>query len=358
LTLDTLDTSGPNTGSTHLLEVRNLATRFATADGYVQAVDGVSFHIDEGEILGLVGESGCGKSVTSLSVMRLIPNPPGEITDGQVLFEGTDLQQISEREMRRVRGGSIGMIFQEPMTSLNPVLTIGRQITEAFEIHLDLKGKAARNRAVEILNRVGLPDPARKFDDYPHQLSGGQRQRAMIAMAISCNPRLLIADEATTALDVTIQAQILELLQSLCDEFKMALLIITHNLGVVARYAQRVAVMYAGKIIESGTADEIYAAPQHPYTIGLLGSVPRLDASARDRLTSIEGEIPDLANLPAGCAFEPRCRWAVDRCRVESPVQIPVRPSPGRIAVGSDHQVACWESENIAAGTAMERQPS
>jgi oligopeptide/dipeptide ABC transporter ATP-binding protein len=180
----------------------------------------------------------------------------------------------------------------------------------------------------------------------------------MIAMAISCNPRLLIADEATTALDVTIQAQILELLQSLCDEFKMALLIITHNLGVVARYAQRVAVMYAGKIIESGTADEIYAAPQHPYTVGLLGSVPRLDASARDRLTSIEGEIPDLANLPAGCAFEPRCRWAVDRCRVESPVQIPVRPSPGRIAVGSDHQVACWESENIAAGTAMERQPS
>jgi oligopeptide transport system ATP-binding protein len=354
----TLDTLAENDGSTHLLEVRNLATRFATADGYVQAVDGVSFHIDEGEILGLVGESGCGKSVTSLSVMRLIPTPPGEITDGQVLFEGTDLQQISEREMRSVRGGSIGMIFQEPMTSLNPVLTIGRQITEAFEIHLDLKGSAARNRAVEILNRVGFPDPSRRFDDYPHQLSGGQRQRAMIAMAISCNPRLLIADEATTALDVTIQAQILELLQSLCDEFKMALLIITHNLGVVARYAQRVAVMYAGKIIESGTADEIYAAPQHPYTKGLLASVPRLDASARDRLTSIEGEIPDLADLPAGCAFEPRCRWAVDRCRVESPVQVPVRPSQGRGAAGTDHQVACWESENIDAGTDLERQLS
>jgi oligopeptide transport system ATP-binding protein len=335
--------------SSHLLEVRDLATGFSTADGYVQAVDGVSFHIDEGETLGLVGESGCGKSVTSLSVMRLVPNPPGEITSGEVLFEGRDLQQITESEMRRVRGGSIGMIFQEPMTSLNPVLTIGRQITEALEIHLDLKGKAARVRAVETLARVGLPDPDQQFDDYPHHLSGGQRQRAMIAMAISCNPRLLIADEATTALDVTIQAQILELLQSLCEEFRMALLIITHNLGVVARYAQRVAVMYAGKIIESGTADEIYAAPRHPYTAGLLGSVPRLDATSGARLTSIDGEIPDLANLPDGCAFAPRCQWAVERCRIESPV---LGPS------GTPHTAACWEQDRITGDLTAERLSS
>jgi oligopeptide/dipeptide ABC transporter ATP-binding protein len=271
--------------------------------------------------------------------MRLVPSPPGEITAGSVLFEGRDLRGISEREMRRVRGGSIGMIFQEPMTSLNPVLTIGRQITEALELHLALKGRAARDRAVEILSRVGLPDPSRRFDDYPHHLSGGQRQRAMIAMAISCNPKLLIADEATTALDVTIQAQILELLQSLCEEFRMALLIITHNLGVVARYAQRVAVMYAGRIIESGTADEIYSGPRHPYTKGLLSSVPRLDAAASTRLTSIEGEIPDLANLPEGCAFAPRCRWAVDRCRVEPPAL--VSPNGG-------HQAACWEQDRIS----------
>jgi len=323
----------------HLLEVRGLATRFSTAEGYVQAVDGVSFHIDQGETLGLVGESGCGKSVTSLSVMRLIPNPPGEITAGNVLFEGRDLQGISEREMRRVRGGSIGMIFQEPMTSLNPVLTIGRQITEALELHLGLKGRAARERAVEILSRVGLPDPSQRFDDYPHHLSGGQRQRAMIAMAISCSPRLLIADEATTALDVTIQAQILELLQSLCEEFRMALLIITHNLGVVARYAQRVAVMYAGKIIESGTADEIYSGPRHPYTKGLLSSVPRLDAAASTRLSSIEGEIPDLTHLPEGCAFAPRCRWAVDRCRVEP---------PALVSSNGGHMVACWEQDRIS----------
>ena len=335
--------------SRHLLDVRDLATRFATAEGYVQAVNGVSFHIDEGEILGLVGESGCGKSVTSLSIMRLVPNPPGEITRGSVLFEGRDLQRISEREMRRVRGGSIGMIFQEPMTSLNPVLTIGRQITEAIEVHLDLKRASARNRAVEILDRVGLPDPRRRFDDYPHQLSGGQRQRVMIAMAISCNPRLLIADEATTALDVTIQAQILELLQSLCEEFRMALLIITHNLGVVARYAQRVAVMYAGKIIETGAADQIYSAPRHPYTAGLLSSVPRLDAAVGARLTPIEGEIPDLANLPPGCAFEPRCRWAVDRCRAESPGLIHVEPG---------HDAACWEYERVALDLAANRQRS
>ncbi|MDA1256219.1 MAG: ABC transporter ATP-binding protein [Chloroflexi bacterium] len=340
-------TAGHTSG--HLLEVRDLATRFATAEGYVQAVDGVSFHIDEGETLGLVGESGCGKSVTSLSVMRLVPSPPGEITGGEVLFEGRDLLTISDRQMRLVRGGSIGMIFQEPMTSLNPVLTIGRQITEALEIHLDLKGAGARGRAVEILHRVGLPDPGQRFDDYPHQLSGGQRQRAMIAMAISCNPRLLIADEATTALDVTIQAQILELLESLCDEFRMALLIVTHNLGVVARYAQRVAVMYAGKIVELGTADEIYASPSHPYTVGLLGSVPRLDAGVDARLTPIEGEIPDLTNLPPGCAFEPRCRWAVERCRVEPPVLTSVRPG---------QSAACWEHETVTADVAAERQRS
>ena len=337
------------TESSHLLEVRDLATGFVTAEGYVQAVDGVSFHIDEGEILGLVGESGCGKSVTSLSIMRLIPDPPGQITGGSVLFEGRDLLKIPERQMRQVRGGSIGMIFQEPMTSLNPVLTIGRQITEAIEVHLDLKGRSARNRGIEILDRVGLPDSGRRFDDYPHQLSGGQRQRVMIAMAISCNPRLLIADEATTALDVTIQAQILELLQSLCEEFRMALLIITHNLGVVARYAERVAVMYAGKIIESGPADAIYAAPRHPYTAGLLSSVPRLDAPVGARLTPIEGEIPDLTNLPPGCAFEPRCRWAVERCGVDSPGLIEAEPG---------HYAACWEHETVAADLAADRRQS
>lgn len=336
---NSIQISNSSARSEHLLDVRELSTRFATPDGYVQAVDNVSFYVDEGETLGLVGESGCGKSVTSLSVMGLVPSPAGEIVSGSVMLQGRDLRLVPDSEMRKVRGGEIGMIFQEPMTSLNPVLTIGRQITEALEIHLSLKGHAARERAVEMLARVGLPDPGKRFDDYPHQLSGGQLQRAMIAMAICCNPRLLIADEATTALDVTIQAQILELLQSLCEEFRMALLIITHNLGVVARYAQRVAVMYAGKIIEVGTADEIYSAPRHPYTNGLLSSVPRLDATHHTRLKSIQGEIPDLAHLPAGCSFAPRCGWVVDACRVEVPE---LQPS------ASHHMTSCWEQDRVA----------
>jgi oligopeptide/dipeptide ABC transporter ATP-binding protein len=287
-----------------------------------------------------VGESGCGKSVTALSIMRLIPDPPGKIVGGEVLFEEKDLLAISEREMRAVRGSRIGMIFQEPMTSLNPVLSIGRQLTETLELHLKLSKQAALERAAELLDIVGIPDPRERLEDYPHQLSGGQRQRVMIAIALSCNPRLVIADEATTALDVTIQAQILELLKELSEQFRTALLIITHNLGVVARYADRVNVMYAGRIRESGPAAELYRSPRHPYTVGLLRSVPRLDEPLSRRLTPIEGEIPDMAKLPEGCAFRPRCRWAVDRCATEDPPML---------EAGPDHASACWELERVTS---------
>jgi len=313
--------------SNSLLEVSDLRTHFFTQGGVIKAVDGVSFHINEGETLGLVGESGCGKSVSALSLMRLVPNPPGRIVSGQVVFEGRDLIQLSEPEMRSVRGARIGMIFQEPMTSLNPVLTIGRQITEPLELHLEMTKNVALTRAAELLDMVGIPDPDERLKDYPHQLSGGQRQRVMIAIALSCNPKLLIADEATTALDVTIQAQILELMKTLTSEIGTALLIITHNLGVVARYADRVNVMYAGKVRESGTAEEIYGNPKHPYTVGLLNSVPRLDAVAVERLESIEGEIPDMLSLPSGCAFQPRCKWAVEQCGNDEPELMDAGPS-------------------------------
>ena len=327
-----------------LLRVRDLRTSFNTPEGKVTAVNGISFDVNHGETLGLVGESGCGKSVSALSIMRLVPNPPGVIECGEVLFEGTDLLKISEREMQLVRGVGIGMIFQEPMSSLNPVLTIGRQITEPLEVHLGLTGTAAENRAAELLEMVGIADSRRRLADHPHQLSGGQRQRVMIAIALSCEPKLLIADEATTALDVTIQAQILELMKNLTTQLGTALLIITHNLGVVARYADRLNVMYAGKIRESGTAEEVYLRPSHPYTVGLLNSVPRLDRPASERLDPIEGEIPDPASLPTGCAFHPRCRWSTSKCGLEDPVLERIQ----------DRQmVACFESESVARATGL-----
>jgi len=320
-----------------LLKVEGLTTEFSVESGTLRAVNNVSFEIREGETLGLVGESGCGKSVTALSLMRLVPDPPGRIASGRVLFQGRDLLSLSESEMRRVRGGQIGMIFQEPMTSLNPVLTVGRQITEPLELHLKMSSSEAKRKAIELLEMVGIPDPAQRFGAYPHQLSGGQRQRVMIAIALSCEPKLLIADEATTALDVTIQAQILELMKSLTERTGAALLIITHNLGIVARYANRVNVMYAGRIRESGTADALYARPSHPYTIGLLKSVPRLHGSG-SRLEPIPGEAPELSELSRGCAFCPRCDFAVDKCQTANPELVDVE---------QDHASACWESERV-----------
>ena len=322
-----------------LLEVRNLQTHFVTRSGVVRAVDDVSWDVDEGETVALVGESGCGKSVSALSVLRLVAGPAGRIVGGQVVFKGRDLLRLSEEEMRRVRGREIGMIFQEPMTSLNPVLSIGRQLTEGLEIHLGMIPMDARRRAAELLVMVGIPDPERRLTQYPHQFSGGMRQRMMIAMALACNPSLILADEPTTALDVTIQAQILELMKDLSRRFGVAMLIITHNLGVVARYADRVNVMYAGRIIERGTARELYGNPRHPYTLGLLRSVPRLDEPRRARLDPIEGQPPDLTQLPRGCAFAPRCAFCVERCLVEIP---PLRP------VGEPtHVSACWEAANL-----------
>ena len=323
-----------------LLEVRNLATHFFTQDGVVKAVDGISYQIDEGEVVGVVGESGCGKSVHALSIMRLVANPPGRIVDGEILFEGEDLLKVDDREMRHIRGNRIAMVFQEPMTSLNPVLTIGRQLTETLELHQNMGKEQANERAAELLHTVGIPDAERKLADYPHQFSGGMRQRVMIAMALSCNPKLIIADEPTTALDVTIQAQILELMQDLAKAFGTAMIIITHNLGVVARYAQRVVVMYAGKIIEAGTAEQIYHDPKHPYTLALLNSVPRLDESERVRLDAIQGLPPDLVDLPVGCSFAPRCKYAYEKCIAETPVLQAVEADP-------NHTSACWRREEL-----------
>ncbi|MDP6402555.1 MAG: ABC transporter ATP-binding protein [SAR202 cluster bacterium] len=302
-----------------LLEIKDLATHFFTPDGVVKAVDGISYYLDEGEVLGIVGESGCGKSVSALSVMRLVASPPGRTVAGEVFFEGEDLLNVDETEMRHIRGNRIAMVFQEPMTSLNPVLTIGRQITETLELHQGMNKQQSNERATELLRLVGIPDAARRLKDFPHQFSGGMRQRVMIAMALSCNPRLIIADEPTTALDVTIQAQILELMRSLSDQFGTAMIIITHNLGVVARYAHRVVVMYAGRIIESGSAEEIYHNPSHAYTLGLLASVPRLDETRKVKLDPIEGLPPDLIDLPVGCSFAPRCKYVIDKCTEETP---------------------------------------
>ncbi len=315
-----------------LLEVKNLETHFFTQDGVVKAVNNVSFHVDKGETLGIVGESGSGKSVTSLSIMRLIPNPPGKIVGGQILFDGDDLVKYSDDEMRNIRGKDIAMIFQDPMTSLNPVLTIGRQITETLELHMKMTGKEARNRAAELLAMVGIPSPEKRLDDYPHQFSGGMRQRVMIAMALSCNPQLLIADEPTTALDVTIQAQILELIGRLQEELGMAVIIITHDLGVVAGMADRVNVMYAGRVIEEGATEQIFADPRMPYTIGLLQSIPRLDENRGHRLEPIRGLPPDLINLPEVCPFSPRCDYVRDVCYEQTP---PLRP------VAHNQRAAC-----------------
>ena len=322
-----------------LLEVENLGTWFYTRQGIVKAVDGVDFQVASGETLAIVGESGCGKSMTALSLMRLIPDPPGRIVSGEIRLAGRDLLKISEEEMRAVRGNEMSMIFQEPMTSLNPVMTIGKQIDEALVLHRNLDRKAALNRATEMLDLVRIPEPAQRAREYPHQLSGGMRQRAMIAMALACNPKVLIADEPTTALDVTIQAQILELIVELQREFSAAVILITHDLGVVAETAHRVIVMYAGRKVEEAEVGELFARPMHPYTVGLMASIPRLDLMrgeverTAERLQEIPGIVPPLFDLPAGCAFAPRCNRADDRCRRERPVYEEKR---------TGHWAACW----------------
>jgi len=321
-----------------LLEIEGLKTQFFTSAGTVRAVDGISYDVEEGETVAIVGESGCGKSVSALSILRLISDPPGRIVEGSVRFMGQDLLLLSDEEIRNIRGKQIAMVFQEPMTSLNPVLTIGLQLTETMEHHLGMDRDVASRKAGEYLAMVGISDTDRRLKQYPHHLSGGMRQRVMIAMALCCEPRIIIADEPTTALDVTIQAQILELMKDLSKRLGVALIIITHNLGVVARYAGRVNVMYAGKIIERGSARDIYKNTAHPYTLGLLNSVPRLDLPRRARLDPIEGQPPDLTQLPEGCAFRVRCRYAVDRCASEVP---PLEKFKG------SHQSACWQKNEL-----------
>ncbi len=324
-----------------LLEVSDLGTWFYTRQGIVKAVDGVDFEVAAGETLAIVGESGCGKSMTALSLMRLIPDPPGRIVSGSIKLAGRDLLKISEEEMRDVRGNEISMIFQEPMTSLNPVMTIGKQISEALILHRDMDRKQAMKRAIEMLELVRIPEPAQRAKEYPHQLSGGMRQRAMIAMALACNPKVLIADEPTTALDVTIQAQILELIVELQREFSAAVLLITHDLGVVAETAHRVIVMYAGRKVEEASVGELFARPLHPYTVGLMNSIPRLDLMrgqtdrSNERLQEIPGIVPPLFDLPSGCAFAPRCSRADDKCRSERPVYEEKQPG---------HWAACWHT--------------
>lgn len=321
-----------NTGKT-ILEVKDLRTYFYTRDGVVRSVDGVSFSVSEGETLAIVGESGCGKSVTSLSLLRLIPSPPGKIVSGSILFHGKDLLSLSDAEMRDIRGDKISMIFQEPMTSLNPVLTIGRQISEVLELHRHCTKDEARIRILELLRLVNIPEPERRIDEYPHQLSGGMRQRIMIAMALACDPEILIADEPTTALDVTIQAQILNLMRELRDRTRAAIILITHDLGVVAEMAQRVVVMYAGRKVEEASVFDLFANPLHPYTLGLLNSMPRLDEEDTKRLVEIPGMVPSMKTEIKGCAFAPRCSAATERCSLESPVLK---------NYGNDHWAACW----------------
>lgn len=316
-----------------LLEVRDLAAKFTTVDGVVNALNGISYSVDRGECLAIVGESGSGKSVGVLSILRLIPSPPGRITGGSILFKGTDLLTLDDRALRDIRGGSIAIIFQDPMTSLNPVMRVGAQITESLLAHERLTRRQARSKAADLLAMVGIPKPAERLGDYPHQFSGGMRQRVMIAMALSCSPQLIIADEPTTALDVTIQAQIVELVKTLQAELGTAVIWISHDLGVVARLADRVAVMYAGHIVEQAPVDELYARPAHPYTIGLLGSLPRLDAGGQKKLQAIGGLPPTLLGDLRGCPFVPRCRFATDRCREQNPALAEVAPN---------HSVACW----------------
>jgi oligopeptide/dipeptide ABC transporter ATP-binding protein len=326
-----------------LLEIDNLQTHFFTQAGVVRAVDGISYSVRSGETLGVVGESGCGKSVTALSILRLVASPPGRIVGGSIRFEGTNLLELSEREMEDIRGNDISMIFQEPMTSLNPLMTIGRQVGEAIALHRGLSRREAWDEAVEMLRRVHIPEPERRVHAYPHQLSGGMRQRAMIAMALSCNPKLLIADEPTTALDVTIQAQILDLMRELQDTTGAAIILITHDMGVVAENADRVVVMYAGRKVEEASADDLFERPGHPYTKGLLGSLPNLEVAAqtdtsRARLNEIKGMVPSLANLPQGCTFAPRCGFASEECRAAYPPLAEHRPG---------HWVACWQADRL-----------
>ena len=327
-----------------LLEVNDLHTSFYTRDGVVRAVDGVTFELNAGETLGLVGESGCGKSVTALSLMRLIPMPPGKITHGQILFDGQDVLKMDDDEVRGIRGNNVAMIFQDPMTSLNPVLTISRQISEALELHLKMDRSEARKRTVELLELVGIPSAKKRLDDYPHQFSGGMRQRVMIAMALSCNPKLILADEPTTALDVTIQAQILDLLKNLAREFRTAFILITHDLGVVAGMTQRIHVMYAGRIVEKADTGELFANPKHPYTWGLLRSIPRLDERRKERLVPIEGLPPDLIAPPPGCKFEPRCQYRRDICHEKEPELVGIPNAK------PDHDSRCWGTQGVPGG--------
>lgn len=319
-----------------LLEVHNLTTNFHTQDGIVKAVDNVNYDVNVGETIALVGESGCGKTVSALSIIRLIAEPPGKIVSGEVFLDDTDLLKLSQDEIRKVRGAKISMIFQEPLTSLNPVLTIGRQLTEGLEFHKQMSRDDAEREAINLLKLVGIPHPENRIRDYPHQFSGGMRQRVMIAIAIACKPQLIIADEPTTAVDVTIQAQLLELIKGISREYNTALILITHNLGVVARYAHRVFVMYAGRIVEQGNALEVYHNPCHPYTSGLLASVPRLDEPRKTRLLPIRDQPPDLIALPGGCAFNPRCNFMIERCTQDKPVLEEIE---------KDHFSACWVAQ-------------
>jgi oligopeptide transport system ATP-binding protein len=323
-----------------LLEVKGLTTQFFTQDGVVHAVNGISYKLDEGETLAIVGESGSGKSVSVMSLIRLIPQPPGKIVAGEVWFDGRDLMQLTDDEVRQVRGNRIAMIFQDPMTSLNPVLTIGQQIMEALQLHLGMDKNQARKRSIELLEIVGIPGAASRLDSYPHQYSGGMRQRVMIAMGLSCNPQLLIADEPTTALDVTIQAQIVDLVKSLKEQMGMAIIWITHDLGVVAALAERVIVMYAGHIVEESEVHELYEEPHHPYTLGLLRSVPRLDMGKNKRLIPIDGLPPDLIDLPPGCPFAPRCQYRTEKC---------IQENPALEATSPTRRVACWNWETMVA---------
>ena len=322
-------------GEKNVLEIKDLRTYFYTSDGEVRAVDGLRYSIRKGECVALVGESACGKSVSALSVMRLIPYPPGIIVGGEIIFEGQDLLKLSESKMRDTRGNQIAMVFQEPMTSLNPVLSINLQLTESLETHRDMDRKSAKKEALNLLKVVGLPDAEQRLEYYPHQFSGGMQQRIMIAMALSCNPKLLIADEPTTSVDVTVQAQLLELLNDLRSQFGTSVLLITHNLGIVARYADRVNVMYAGRLVETAPTRDLYRSPKHPYTLGLLASVPRLDMPRDRKLSVIDGLPPHLARLPKGCHFCPRCTIAIDRCREEK---------PELEEVGEDHYAACFRA--------------
>jgi oligopeptide/dipeptide ABC transporter ATP-binding protein len=331
-----------------VLEIENLRTHFFTSAGVVRAVDGVSYGVRSRETLGVVGESGCGKSVTALSILRLVADPPGRILGGTIRFAGTNLLELSEPELESIRGNDISMIFQEPMTSLNPLLTVGRQISEAIALHRGLSRRDARDQAVEMLRRVHIPEPERRAHAYPHQLSGGMRQRVIIAMAVSCDPKVLIADEPTTALDVTIQAQILDLIRELQDRLSTAVILITHDMGVVAENADRVVVMYAGRKVEEASAKELFERPGHPYTRGLLGSIPNLEVAAhtnarRARLNEIKGMVPSLANLPEGCTFAPRCGFATAECRAAYPPLVQHR---------AGHWVACWHAERLLEGAA------